>query len=62
MKKALFLIILILGSSLGLNSQTKTYKPIEYPEDYKAQIDVVSDARACGKLFLIAQFERLPLF
>ncbi|MGB6269576.1 MAG: exonuclease domain-containing protein, partial [Olleya sp.] len=24
--------------------------------------DALSDARACGKLFLIAQFERLPLF
>ena len=24
--------------------------------------DALSDARACGKLFLIAQYERLPLF
>ncbi|WGD35015.1 3'-5' exonuclease [Olleya sp. YS] len=24
--------------------------------------DALSDARACGKLFVIAQFERLPLF
>jgi len=41
MKQILCLFALAIGMAGALNGQEKQYKPVEFPEGYKAQIDVV---------------------
>src|SRR5690606_5817577 len=41
MKQILCLFALAIGMVGALNGQEKQYKPVEFPEGYKAQIDVV---------------------
>jgi acetyl esterase/lipase len=41
MKKILFLLIILISLSITTYSQNAEYKPVKFPKDYRAQLDVI---------------------